>query len=53
MSKNRPELAFSLSSEKKPGNVFLDVKPRLESIARIGLLKKIKLRSQVAVETEN
>jgi len=36
----RPELAFSPSSEKWPGNTFLDVKSRLESIARIGLLKK-------------
>lgn len=36
----RAELAFSPSSEKWPGNTFLDVKSRLESIARIGLLKK-------------
>ena len=37
---SRAELAFSPSSEKWPGNTFLDVKSRLESIARIGLLKK-------------
>ena len=36
----RAELAFSPSSEKKSENTFLDVKSRLESIARIGLLKK-------------
>ena len=36
----RAELAFSPSSEKWPGNTILDVKSRLESIARIGLLKK-------------
>ena len=39
-TKSRAELAFSPSSEKWPGNTFLDVKSRLESIARIGLLKK-------------
>ena len=36
----RAELAFSPSSGKWPGDTFLDVKSRLESIARIGLLKK-------------
>ena len=40
MDNIRAELAFSPSSEKWPGNTFLDVKSRLESIARIGLLKK-------------
>ena len=46
-------VSFFAKFRKMAWEYFLDVKSRLESIARIGSLKKMILGSYVAVEAEN